>query len=84
MSALEQLEITKFMRTLNRHIASHIAKVPKVEYGIVAQVSPLLVTIDGSLTPTTAVKDALYAPTVGDRVYVHIVRNQVVVAGAIG
>ena len=83
VSAQEELAVARFVRALNDQIKQHAAKMHRMEFGNVTQVSPLLVLIDGSQTSVPCFSDVSYTPTLGDRVYLHIVRNQNVVAGAI-
>jgi hypothetical protein len=84
LSAQDRIEMRKFIGELHAAIASHIQKTHYIEYGTVKQVSPLLVQADGQVTPKPAAKNASYSPALNDRVLMHVVRNQQVVAFAIG
>ena len=83
MKAADQLEVDRFVRAVNDQIKAHIANGHTMAFGNVVATSPLTVRVDGSTTPAPAHRDAAYSPTVGDRVYIHIVRNQNVIAGAV-
>ena len=81
MNAAEQLELDRFVQALNNQIRAHMSTGHTMAYGTVSAVSPLTVLLDGSATPAPCFRDASYSPTAGDRVYVHNIRNQNVVAG---
>lgn len=84
MSAADDLEVARFVRAVNDQIKLHIGNGHTMAFGNVVTASPLTILVDGSQTPVPAVKDRDYAPSIGDRVYAHVVRHQYVVAGAIG
>jgi len=83
MTAADGLEVKRFARAIDDQIRQHVALMGRVEYGTVVTTSPLTVLIDGSQTPGPAHRDSSYTPTSGDRVYVHIIRNQYLVAGEV-
>lgn len=83
MSAQDKLEIARFVQAVNDQIKAHIGNGHTMAFGTIVTTSPLTVRIDGSTTPAPANRDASYAPSIGDRVYVHIVRNQNVIGGKV-
>lgn len=84
MASADAVFLMRIVRTIRGEIAKAASTGPDIQYGNVTQVSPLKVLLDGSTTATTAYKDATYSPVVGDRVLIHIVRNEPVVAFKIG
>jgi len=84
MSAADSLAVKRFVDAINGQIKLHIANGHTMVYANVVTTSPLTILVDGSQTAVPSVKDRAYTPSIGDRVYVHVVRNQYVVAGAIG
>lgn len=84
MDPSEEVELRRLIRAIRSAIEGHMGGVARVVYGTVKQVSPLEVLIDGSVTQVPAYKHKGYAPTLDDRVFIHMVRGEPVVADAIG
>jgi hypothetical protein len=82
MGAADTIIIQRLVRSIHKTIAKATADAPDIVAGTVTQVSPLMVMIPGAKTAAPAYGYASYTGrTLGDRVVVHTVRNELYVAG---
>lgn len=82
MSAADQIAIQRLVRAVNKKLAKATANTPDIQGGIVQSTSPLTVLMPGAKTaaPAYALPGAS-GVQVGQKVLVHMVRNELYVAG---
>lgn len=76
----ESLFVRRFTRAIRRMVLTLIAQhAVDVRYGAVSGTAPFEVVLDGATNATPAVASGGYTPTVGDRVFVLVVRHEQIV-----
>ena len=84
MSAADDLELRRLVRALSKMASRGAQGAPGASFGVVHAVTPLEVVLDGTTTPVPAYALTSYTSrAVGQRVFCHLVRNEIVVAGAV-